>query len=89
MLPVSDSEDASGRAALVAALKVRTHLKRGLAVGLLVSISVYLLFVVAPPGTVRSQLYYLSLAVVLALTVAGATTAILVARTAARLANEE
>ncbi|MFB6134294.1 MAG: hypothetical protein ABEJ55_04840 [Halanaeroarchaeum sp.] len=75
--------------AMLAALEVRKNVRRGLTVGVLVSLAVYTVFVVLPPGTVRSRLYYIVLAFVLAITLGGVVSAGLVARRALRLAREE
>ncbi len=85
---VSPSEQPGGRAALVEALRVRRNARRGLAVGLLVAGAVFTVFVVLPSGTARSRLYYGALAFVLAMTVAGLATAVLVARRAYHLSKE-
>ena len=73
---------------MVEALEVRHNAKVGLTVGLLTAVAVYGFFVVIPASTVRSQLYYVALAVVLALTVGALATTLLVARTAAGLSRE-
>jgi hypothetical protein len=77
-----------GRTALLEALRVRQNARRGLAVGLLFTGTVFLFFVVLPPGTNRSLLYYVALAFVLALTVSGLATTILVGVRAYRLTRE-
>jgi len=85
---VSEREDSGGRAALVAALRVRRNAKRGLATGVLVAGVVFLRFVVLPSGTVRPTAYYGALAFVLAMAVAGLATAVFVAARAYRLTRE-
>ena len=73
---------------MVEALEVRRNATVGLVVGLLTAVAVYGFFVVLPRATVRSQLYYVALAFVLALTVGALATTLLVVRTAVRLARE-
>jgi fucose permease len=73
---------------MVEALEVRHNAKVGLTLGLLTALAVYGFFVVLPRATVRSQLYYVGLAFVLALTVGALATTVLVARTAVRLSRE-
>jgi hypothetical protein len=86
---VSSANDGySSRQALVEALEVRQNAMRGLAVGLLFTAVVFYLFVVAPGGTIRSPLYYVALGFVLALTMSGLATIVLVAVRAYRLAGE-
>ena len=76
------------RQALLEALHVRQNALRGLAVGVVFTATVFLVFVVLPPGTNRSLVYYVALAFVLAMTTSGLATAVLVARRAYRLSNE-
>ncbi len=85
---MSEREDSGGRAALVAALRVRQNAKRGLATGVLVAGVVFLVFVVLPSGTVRPTAYYGALAFVLAMAVAGLATGLFVAVRAYRLTRE-
>lgn len=70
------------------ALRVRRNARRGLAVGVTVAVAVFALFVVAPSATRESPLYYGALAFVLALTVGGLATAVLVAVRAYRLSKD-
>jgi hypothetical protein len=85
---VPEREDSSGRAALVEALRVRRNARRGLATGVVVAGVVFLVFVVLPSGTARPTAYYGALGFVLAMTVAGLATAVLVAVRAYRLTRE-
>jgi Na+/melibiose symporter-like transporter len=85
---VSSNEEQSSRAALVEALRVRRNAKLGLAVGVLFAGAVFVVFVALPSGTTRSSAYYGALAFVLALTVAGLVTAVLVAVRAYKLTRE-
>ncbi|MFC7132312.1 MULTISPECIES: DUF7536 family protein [Salinibaculum] len=84
----STEETAGGRAALVEALEVRKNLKRGAAVGLGFTAVIFLVFVVFPPATVESPVYYVALAFVLALSTAGLAATVLVMRRAYRLSQE-
>lgn len=77
-----------GRAALVEALRVRRNAALGLAFGVAFTVAVFVVFVVLPPGTTRSSLYYVALGFVLALTTGGLATAVLVAGRAYRLSRE-
>ena len=84
--PATPSE--SGRARLVAALRVRTHAKRGIAAGIVFAIAVYAVFVFGRASPL-GQLLYLSLLAVLALTTGAVVATILVGVEAYRLAREE
>lgn len=89
LLAVSTPEEPpGGRAALVEALEVRKNLKRGVAVGVVFTAVVFLLFVVLPPATIESPAYYVALAVVLALSMSGLAAAVFVVRRAYHLSKE-
>ncbi|MFB6184679.1 MAG: hypothetical protein ABEI96_09010 [Haloarculaceae archaeon] len=77
----------TGTAAFLRALHVRRNARRGLAVGVVVAVAVYVFFV-AIPGTYRNSLYYVALAFVLAVSVAGLATVVLLLVSARRLARE-
>lgn len=77
-----------GRAALVEALHVRQNLKRGVAVGVVFTAAIFLFFVVLPDTTVRSPLYYIALAFVLAMASSGLAATVLVMHRAYRLTKE-
>jgi acid phosphatase family membrane protein YuiD len=86
---VSSTENQpSGRAALVEALHVRQNLKRGVAAGVAFTAIVFLFFVVLAPSTVRSPVYYVALAFVLAMTSSGLAAALLVMRRAYKLTRD-
>lgn len=86
---MSSTEDQpSGRAALVEALHVRQNVKRGVAAGVAFTAAIFLFFVVFAPDTVRSPLYYIALAFVLAMTSSGLAAALLVMHRAYRLTKE-
>ena len=86
---MSSTEDQpGGRAALVEALHVRQNLKRGMGVGIAFTAAIFLFFVVLAPNTVRSPVYYVALAFVLALTSSGLAAALLVMHRAYRLTKE-
>ena len=85
---MSQNGERGGRTALVEALRVRRNAKRGLAAGVLFTAVVFVVFVVLPPGTTQSVPYYGALGFVLALTVGGLATAVLVAVRAYRLTRE-
>jgi hypothetical protein len=88
-LGVSSPDEApSGRAALVEALEVQKNLKRGVAVGVVFTAAIFLVFVVFPPATVESPVYYVALAFVLALSTSGLAAAVLVVRRAYQLSKE-
>jgi acid phosphatase family membrane protein YuiD len=84
----STDNQPSGRAALVEALHVRQNLKRGVVVGVVFTAAIFLFFVVLAPNTVRSPLYYVALAFVLAMASSGLAAAILVMHRAYRLTKE-
>ena len=69
-LAVEVDPEAEGPAAFMQALRVQRNAAVGLGVGLAFTLAVFVLFVVIP-GTTRSPLYYVGLAAVLALSVAG------------------
>jgi hypothetical protein len=73
---------------MVRALRVRHNAVRGFAAGVIFTVAVFLVFVVFPPGTAQSTVYYVALAVVLALTSGGLATVVLVALEARRLARD-
>jgi hypothetical protein len=77
-----------GRRALLDALRVRQNALRGVAIGTLFTALVFLFFVVLAPGTDQSLPYYVALGFVLALTMSGLATAVLVAMRAYRLARD-
>lgn len=89
--PPSDAlageQDASGRAAFVRALRVRRNATWGVAVGTAFTAAVFALFVVLP-GAVRSPLWFLALAFVLALSTAGLVAFLLTLVRAYRLSRE-
>ena len=86
---MSSTEDQpGGRAALVEALRVRQNLKRGVAIGLAFTAAIFLFFVVLAPTTVRSPLYYVALAFVLAMASSGLAATILVMHRAYRLTKD-
>lgn len=88
-MDVSSTEDQpGGRAALVEALHVRQNLKRGVIVGVGFTAAVFLFFVVLPETTVRSPMYYVGLAFVLAMTASGLAASLLVMYRAYRLTKE-
>ncbi|WP_135667656.1 DUF7536 family protein [Halorhabdus rudnickae] len=82
------SGQSDGKARLLDALDVRGHLRRGIAVGIVVAVATYLLFV-AGSGPLGTQVLYLSLTVVLALTTSAVVATILVGAEAYKLAREE
>lgn len=78
----------SGKAQLVAALRVRTHAKRGLATGTVFAIAAYAVFVFGRASAL-GQVLYLSLLAVLAMTAGAVVTTILVGIEAYRLAKTD
>ncbi|MFB6128198.1 MAG: hypothetical protein ABEJ47_00405, partial [Halorhabdus sp.] len=76
------------KARLVAALRVRTHAKRGVATGVVFAIAVYAVFVFGRASAL-GQVLYLSLLVVLALTTGAVVTTVLVGIEAYRLVHED
>lgn len=87
---VSDERSPSGRQRFLEALEVRHNAVRGFAVGFLVTAAVYLLFVVVLSGgfDLVRNLYYLGLALTMALGLGGLVTALLMALQARRLTKE-
>ena len=75
----------SGRAAFVSALRVRRNTKWGVAVGLAVTVAVFVLFVV--PGAQRSPAWYVALGFVLAMSTAGLVAFLLTLVRAVRLSR--
>ena len=78
---------ASSKAELMRTLEVRRNAKRGFAVGTAIAVAIYVFFVVIP-GANHSPLLYLTLGFVLAFSFGAIATAILVGRTAMRVARE-
>lgn len=78
--------DADGRTAFLQALRVRRNAGVGVAVGVTVTVAVFVLFVVVP-GTVRSPLWYVGLAFVLATSTAALVAALLTLARAVRLSR--
>lgn len=78
----------SGREALVQALNVPTNAKRGFAFSVLFTLAVVGVFIIDPGATNQSQLYYVALAFVLAITLGMLATAVLVGVSAYRLSKE-
>lgn len=78
----------SGKAQLLAALRVRTHAKRGIATGIVFALAVYAVFVFGRASAL-GQVLYLSLLLVLALTTGAVVTTVLVGVEAYRLARED
>lgn len=85
-LDVEVDPDAEGPAAFMQALRVRRNALWGLAVGVAVTLVVFVLFVVLP-GTLRSPLWYVGLAFVLALSTGGLVAALLTLVRAIRLSR--
>jgi len=87
----SNSDAASsegGKARFLAALRVRTHAKRGIATGIVFAIAVYAVFVFGRASAL-GQVLYLSLLAVLAMTVGAVVTTVLVGIEAYRLAKAD
>lgn len=80
-------EESSGRAAFVAALRVRRNAKWGLAAGLALTAAVFVLFVLVP-GSQRSPALYVGLGFVLALSTAGLVAFLLTLGRAVRLSRQ-
>jgi hypothetical protein len=78
---VSESQPESGPGALVAALNVPTHARRGFVVAALLTAAVFAFFVVIP-GAERSMALYAGLAFVLFVSLGGFVTAVFVAGSA-------
>ena len=74
-------------AAFMQALRVQRNAAVGLVVGLAFTLAVFVFFVVVP-GTTRSPLYYVGLAAVLALSVAGLVAFCLTLGRAVRLSRQ-
>lgn len=85
---MSASNQPSGRAALVRALNVRRNAMAGFAFGAVVSVGVFVFFVVIP-GTYRAVAFYVALSFVLAVSLGGLATALLTLGSAVRLARSE
>ncbi|MEF8853348.1 MAG: hypothetical protein V5A44_10200 [Haloarculaceae archaeon] len=85
-LAVEVDPDADGPAAFMQALRVPRNAKVGAAVGVGFTLVVFVLFVVVP-GTTRSPLWYVGLAAVLALSVAGLVALVLTLGRAVRLSR--
>jgi len=83
-LDVDVDPDADGPTAFMQALRVPRNAKLGLLVGVVVTLLVFLVFVVLP-GTYRSPLWYVGLAFVLALSTAGLVAFVLTLARAVRL----
>lgn len=81
------SDEPSGRAAFVAALRVRRNAKWGLAVGLALTVAVFVLFVLVP-GSRRPPALYVALGFVLALSTAGLVAFLLTLGRAVRLSRQ-
>jgi hypothetical protein len=81
------ADGTSGKAALLEALDVPRNARRGFAFGFVVTLAVFVFFVVVP-GTTRSPLYYVALAFVLAAGLGGLATTVLTVRSAYRLSRE-
>jgi apolipoprotein N-acyltransferase len=77
-----------GARGLLEVLQVRRNVTLGFAAGVAVTGLIFVWFVVLPPDTVRSPLYYLALAFVLATAAGGLITALLLGVRARRLAKE-
>ncbi|WP_436908346.1 DUF7536 family protein [Halosimplex marinum] len=77
---------AGGRAAFVAALRVRRNARWGLAAGLALALAAFVLFV-ALPGSRRSPLLYVGLGFVLAMSTAGLVAFLLTLGRAVRLSR--
>lgn len=85
---MSNDRSTSGRARFLEALEVRKNAIRGFGFGLVVTVVVYLAFVVVPGAGLAASIWYLGLALSLALALGGLVTTILVAIRARRLATE-
>lgn len=86
-LAVEVDPDADGPAAFMQALRVERNAKIGGVVGVAVTLAVFVFFVVIP-GTLRSPLWYLGLAFVLALSTAGLVAFLLSLTRAVRLSRD-
>lgn len=85
-----DERPQSGRRRFLEALEVRHNAVRGFAFGFLVTAVVYVLFVVVLSSgfDVARNLYYLGLALTMALGIGGLATAVLMVLRARRLTRE-
>jgi hypothetical protein len=81
------SDDETGPARLLDALDVRRNAVRGCVAALVVTLLVFFVFVVLPGGTDHASPYYLALAFVFALSLAGLVTVALMARRAYHLSQ--
>ncbi|WP_235853519.1 DUF7536 family protein [Halosimplex salinum] len=81
------AEAESGKAAFVAALRVRRNAKWGVVVGVALTVAAFVLFV-AIPGALRSPLWYVALGFVLAMSTAGFVAFLLTLGRAVRLSRE-
>lgn len=86
-VPPEAADAESGKAAFVAALRVRRNAKLGLAAGLTLALAAFVLFV-ALPGSRRSPALYVGLGFVLALSTAGLVAFLLTLGRAIRLARQ-
>ena len=86
-LAVEVDPDADGPAAFMQALRVVRNAKVGAVVGVGFTLAVFVFFVVIP-GTYRSPLWYVGLAAVLALSVAGLVAFCLTLARAIRLSRQ-
>lgn len=77
---MSERQSESGPAALIEALNVPTHAKRGFLAAAVLTVAVFVFFVVIP-GAQRSPLLYATLAFVLFVSLGGLITAVLAAGT--------
>ncbi|WP_181685109.1 DUF7536 family protein [Halorhabdus salina] len=82
------SEASNGRARLVRALRVQEHAKLGFGAGIVFAVGLYALFVLRS-GSLVTRALYLTLLVVLALSVGAVVTTVLVGAEAYKLANED
>ncbi|WP_415379504.1 hypothetical protein [Halosimplex sp. TS25] len=78
----------SGRAAFVAALRVRRNAKWGLAVGVALALAAFVVRFVVLSGVRRSPLWYVALGFTLAMSTAGLVAFLLTLGRAVRLARE-
>ncbi|WP_436930104.1 DUF7536 family protein [Halosimplex halobium] len=85
-VPAEAADADSGKAAFVAALRVRRNAKVGLAAGLALALAAFVLFV-ALPGSRRSPALYVGLGFVLAMSTAGLVAFLLTLGRAVRLSR--
>ncbi|ELZ28827.1 hypothetical protein C475_04296 [Halosimplex carlsbadense 2-9-1] len=85
-VPPEAADAESGRAAFVAALRVRRNATVGLAAGLVLALGAFVLFVLLP-GSQRSPALYVGLAFVLAMSTAGLVAFLLTLGRAVRLSR--